>query len=76
MAGAALPFFHFPSPPALHPSSSPFRVCFAPLDQDAPLLDLGPKGRCPLGLSRSRDERTLLRSCFRVWIGVAADVGL
>ena len=43
--------FHFPSPPRLHPSGSPLRVRFAPLHQDAPLLDLGPKGRCPLGLS-------------------------
>ena len=32
-----------------NPSGSSLRGCFAPLHQDAPLLDLGPKGRGPLG---------------------------
>ena len=49
--GAVVPIFIVQDPADQNPSGSPLRGCFAPLYQDAPLLDLGPKGRGPLGLS-------------------------
>ena len=62
VTGAVIPSFIIQDPTAPNPSGSPLRVCFAHLHQDAPLLDLGPKGLGPLGLSPSREPDALLRS--------------
>jgi hypothetical protein len=51
------------------PRAPPSALAHARLDQDAPLLDLGPKGRCPLGLSRRTHVAALV---LRMGCAVAA----